>query len=296
MDIKCVIGNPGAWCRQVNSTAIHTYSTQHDPRFLKHEGVVITVNSIAAVDWVFAIGNHVLGDQSVSAPNFDDFSKWLSLPPHWIGDRVTEYFEEGGLDESVEVSEGLMARGSQSVRRIQNPRNPLLLGEGRKGDLGFLQKLVVSAVPCRGNIDGLQRIVEVLRVALDLGHQHLCPVGSHCEFKVHVFDRPRMVAEDNDRQIYATDARPVVHETGDENLTLVYYRECSLLEELRLRSLDIPGRCILEYVNKRQFLKTHPSLPSNSTRPSAISASSFASRFRITFGGSYSTASYSTSL
>ena len=105
-----------------------------------------------------------------------------------------------------------------------------------------------------------------------------------------------MVAEDDDRRLYATDARPVVHETGDETLALVYYREFSLLEKLRLRSLDIPASCILEYVKKRQFLKAHLSLPSNSTRPSAISASSFASRFRITFGGSYSTASYFTSL
>ena len=41
---------------------------------------------------------------------------------------------------------------------------------------------------------------------------------------------------------------------------------------------------------------THPSIPSSSSCPFAISSSSFASRARITFGGSYSTASYSTSL
>ena len=110
-------------------------------------------------------------------------------------------------------------------------------------------------------------IVEVFRVALDLGHQHLYPVGSHCEFEVHVFDHPRVVAEDDDRRIYATDARSVVHETGDENLTLVYYREFSFLEKLRLRSLDIPASCILEYVKKRQFLKAHPSIPSSSFIP-----------------------------
>lgn len=40
----------------------------------------------------------------------------------------------------------------------------------------------------------------------------------------------------------------------------------------------------------------HRSKFSNSFRPSEISASSFANRARITSGGSYSTASYSTSL
>ena len=84
--------------------------------------------------------------------------------------------------------------------------------------------------------------------------------------------------------------------TGDENLTLVYYREFSLIEKLRLRSFDIPASCILEYVKKRQFLKAHPSLLSNSSRPFAMSFSKAASRSRITFGGSYSTASYSNSL
>ena len=40
----------------------------------------------------------------------------------------------------------------------------------------------------------------------------------------------------------------------------------------------------------------HPSNLSNSLRPFAMSASNAASRPRITFGGSYSTASYATSL
>ena len=38
------------------------------------------------------------------------------------------------MDEGVELGEGLAALGPQGVRRIQNPRNPLLLGEGREGD------------------------------------------------------------------------------------------------------------------------------------------------------------------
>jgi hypothetical protein len=38
------------------------------------------------------------------------------------------------------------------------------------------------------------------------------------------------------------------------------------------------------------------SIPSNSFRPFSISSSSFASRFKITFGASCSTASYATSL
>ena len=59
-----------------------------------------------------------------------------SIPPHGIGDGVAEHVEEGGLEEGVELGEGLAALGPQGVRRIQNPRNPLLLGEGREGDLG----------------------------------------------------------------------------------------------------------------------------------------------------------------
>ena len=57
------------------------------------------------------------------------------LPPHGIGDGVAEHVEEGGLEEGVELGEGLAALGPQGVRRIQNPRNPLLLVEGREGDL-----------------------------------------------------------------------------------------------------------------------------------------------------------------
>ena len=57
------------------------------------------------------------------------------MPPHRIGDGVAEHVKEGGLEEGVELGEGLAALGPQGVRRIQNPRNPLLLGEGREGDL-----------------------------------------------------------------------------------------------------------------------------------------------------------------
>ena len=39
------------------------------------------------------------------------------------------------MDEGVELGEGLAALGPQGVRRIQNPRDPLLLGEGWEIDL-----------------------------------------------------------------------------------------------------------------------------------------------------------------
>ena len=39
------------------------------------------------------------------------------------------------MEKSVELGEGLAALGPQGVRRIQNRRNPLLLVEGREGDL-----------------------------------------------------------------------------------------------------------------------------------------------------------------
>ena len=61
--------------------------------------------------------------------------KWNSLPPHRIGDRVAEHVEKDGLEQGVELGEGLAAFGPQGVRRVQNRRNPLLLGEGREGNL-----------------------------------------------------------------------------------------------------------------------------------------------------------------
>ena len=39
------------------------------------------------------------------------------------------------MEEGVELGDGLAALGPQGVRRIQNRRNPLLLGERREGDL-----------------------------------------------------------------------------------------------------------------------------------------------------------------
>ena len=62
---------------------------------------------------------------------------------------VAEHVEEGGLEEGVELGEGLATLGPQGVRRIQNPRNPLLLGEGREGDLEVLQMLVLQVVDVR---------------------------------------------------------------------------------------------------------------------------------------------------
>ncbi len=46
------------------------------------------------------------------------------------------------------LGEALAALGPQGVRRIQNLRNPLLLGEGREGDLedlqfGFVERLAL---------------------------------------------------------------------------------------------------------------------------------------------------------
>ena len=41
---------------------------------------------------------------------------------------VAEHVEEGGLEEGVEVGEGLAALGPKGVRCIQDPRNPPLRG------------------------------------------------------------------------------------------------------------------------------------------------------------------------
>ena len=74
-------------------------------------------------------------------------------------------------------------------------------------------------------------------------------------------------------------------------LALVHDRDITLLKELRLQGLDVPASCILEHIKERQFLKAHVSISSKALRPFAISCSNPASRFRITLGGSYSTAS-----
>ena len=43
--------------------------------------------------------------------------------------QIAKHFEEGGLDQAVELREGLATLGPQGVRRIQNRRNTLLLGK-----------------------------------------------------------------------------------------------------------------------------------------------------------------------
>ena len=54
------------------------------------------------------------------------------LPAFWVVDGVAEHVEEGGLEEVVEFGEGLMANNPQRVRRVENPRNPLLLLQRRQ--------------------------------------------------------------------------------------------------------------------------------------------------------------------
>ena len=48
--------------------------------------------------------------------------------------RVAEHLQERGLQEGVELGEGLAALGPQRVRRIQDLRDALLFGEGREGN------------------------------------------------------------------------------------------------------------------------------------------------------------------
>ena len=84
------------------------------------------------------------GRETVAETILSQLSKTSFLPSHRIGDRVAEHVEKGGLEEGVELGEGLAALGPQGVRRIQNPRNPLLLVEGREGDLEFQSPLVVE--------------------------------------------------------------------------------------------------------------------------------------------------------
>ena len=49
------------------------------------------------------------------------------------------------MEEGVELGEGLTALGPQGVRRIQNPRNPLLLGVG--GEEKLLPVCISSIQP-----------------------------------------------------------------------------------------------------------------------------------------------------
>ena len=57
---------------------------------------------------------------------------------------VAEHVEESGLEEGVELGEGLAALGPQGVRRIQNPRNPLLLRQRRQGKRVCKQRLPIE--------------------------------------------------------------------------------------------------------------------------------------------------------
>ena len=139
----------------------------------------------------------------------------------WIG---------GGLSSWARASRRL-ARKASAASRILVIR--FCSSSCGKRDLSFLQKLVVPAVPGCGHLHGGQRIVEVLRVALDLGHQHFRPIGSHCELKVHVLDCSGVIAEDDDGRLGFADTRPVIHEASDEALALVHDRDFTLRKELR---------------------------------------------------------------
>ena len=70
------------------------------------------------------------------------------------------------MEESVELGEGLAALGPQGVRRIQNPRNPLLLVEGREGNRQVGDGLPGYAFDCRTARQTLK-----VRYAFFLSHQ-----------------------------------------------------------------------------------------------------------------------------
>jgi hypothetical protein len=62
----------------------------------------------------------------------------------WIGNGVAEHVEESGSEKGVELVEGLTALCPQSVCRIQNPPNPLPLGEGREGDFHNVHEIAIE--------------------------------------------------------------------------------------------------------------------------------------------------------
>ena len=67
--------------------------------------------------------------------SFCFFPEFYQFPPLRIGHGIAKHIEEGGLEQGVELGEGLAALGPQGVRRVQDGRNPLLLGDGWEGDL-----------------------------------------------------------------------------------------------------------------------------------------------------------------
>ena len=83
--------------------------------------------------WVAAGGRHEAAEQNGIAHFLEHmaFKGTKTRSPLQIAEEI----EEGGLEEGVELGEGFAALGPQGVRRVQNARDPLLLGEGRKGDL-----------------------------------------------------------------------------------------------------------------------------------------------------------------
>ena len=63
---------------------------------------------------------------------------------------IPEHLREDRAREGVEQGEGLAAAAAQGVGRIQYPRNPPLLLEGREGDFSFVLTmfwLMFAALP-----------------------------------------------------------------------------------------------------------------------------------------------------
>ena len=55
------------------------------------------------------------------------------------------------MEEGVELGECFAAFGAQRIRRIQYPRNPLLLRQRRKGDFEVVEVFVAKVVDVRAS-------------------------------------------------------------------------------------------------------------------------------------------------
>ena len=94
-------------------------------------GNVSSANVRDTIRVFFPSLNDSIGYDSSS---LNEFSQFFECPPLRIGHGIAKHIEEGGLEQGVELGEGLAALGPQGVRRVQDGRNPLLLGEGWQGD------------------------------------------------------------------------------------------------------------------------------------------------------------------
>lgn len=76
---------------------------------------------------------------------------FADLPRMGIATWITKEIEKGGLQERIELGEGLAPFGPQRVRRIQNFRNAFLFFQGREWHWNIKKLTVPNMDLCGAN-------------------------------------------------------------------------------------------------------------------------------------------------